>query len=188
MRSLGDGGRTRGRTFSSMEASRVSFPHLLPTRARREVGAESWGTQLRWFAAAVVVGFSVPFLGSSVLDLHHDLYLQDLLASVLTLSAAYVRKTGLDVRATLSRHWKLGSLLGLVFSVTLVGNVLLEDATPRPDGAYFLFELIWRGGIYGRTDALLLTVLPCLVVYRSLGGGLRRGGDGSPTSRRRWPW
>jgi len=32
--------------------------------------------------------------------------------------------------------------------------------------------LIWRGGIYGAIDALLLTVLPCLIVYRSLGGRL----------------
>ena len=151
-------------------------------------GFDSWRTQLRWFAAAVVVGFSVPFLGSSVLDLHHDLYLGIYFASVLTLSAAYVRKTGLDVRATLSRHWKLGSLLGLVFSVMLVGNVLSEDATPRPDGAYFLFELIWRGGIYGAADALLLTVLPCLVVIGHWATGFGRGGDGSPTSRRRWPW
>jgi hypothetical protein len=47
-----------------------------------------------------------------------------------------------------------------------------EDATPRPDGAYFVFELIWRGGIYGAIDALLLTVLPCLIIYRSLGGRL----------------
>ena len=49
----------------------------------------------------------------------------------------------------LTRHWKLGSLLGVVLGVVLVRNVLGEDATPRLDGAYFVFELIWRGGIYG---------------------------------------
>ena len=54
----------------------------------------------------------------------------------------------------LTRHWKLGSLLGVVLGVVLVRNVLGEDATPRPDGAYFVFELIWRGGIYGAIDAL----------------------------------
>jgi hypothetical protein len=35
-----------------------------------------------------------------------------------------------------------------------------------------VFELVWRGGIYGAVDALLLTVLPCLVVYHGLGGHL----------------
>ncbi len=84
----------------------------------------------------------------------------------------YAVATGLDIRATLLRNWKLGVVLGIVFGFALVGNVLSEDATPRPHGAYYVFELIWRGGIYGAVDALLLTVLPCLVVYRALGGRL----------------
>ena len=63
-------------------------------------------------------------------------------------------------------------LLGLVFGAALVRNVLGEDATAHPDGAYFVFELVWRGGVYGAIDALLLTVVPCLVVYRGLGGRL----------------
>ena len=157
-----------------MEASRVHLPHHLPARTHADRGAhpESWSTQLRWFCAASVIGFAVPYLGSSVLALHHDLYLAIYFASVLALCAAYVRRTALDVRSTLSRHWKLGSLLGLVFGVALVRNVLTEDATPHPDGAYYVFELIWRGGVYGAVDALLLTVLPCLIVYRSLGGRL----------------
>ena len=88
------------------------------------------------------------------------------------LCAAYVRRTGSTSDRRCTRHWKLGSLLGLVFGVALVRNVLTEDATPHPDGAYYVFELIWRGGVYGAVDALLLTVLPCLIVYRSLGGRL----------------
>jgi hypothetical protein len=155
-----------------MEASRLHLPHLLPARADVNADSESWSAQLRWFGAAAVVGFAVPYLGSSVLQLHHDLYLAIYFASVLALCVAYVRSTRLDLRTTLTRHWKLGCLLGLVFGVALVRNVLGEDATPRPDGAYFVFELIWRGGIYGAVDALLLTVLPCLIVYRSLGGRL----------------
>jgi hypothetical protein len=128
--------------------------------------------QLPWFGAAGVVGFAVPYLASSVLDLQHDLYLAIYFASALSLCAAYVTSTGLDLRKTFVRHWKLGSLLGLLFGIALVRNVFSDDATPRPDGAYFVFELIWRGGIYGAVDALLLTVLPCLIVYRSLGGRL----------------
>ena len=155
-----------------MEASRVHVPHGLRAHAHRSAHPESWSTQLGWFGASAVVGFAVPYLGSSVLDLPHDLYLAVYFASVLALCAAYVSSTGLDLRATLSRHWKLSSVLGLVFGIALVRNVFSEDATPRPDGAYFVFELLWRGGIYGVIDALLLTVLPCLVVYRSLGGQL----------------
>ena len=133
---------------------------------------ESWATQLRWFAAAALVSFAVPFIGSSVLGLQHDVYLAIYFVVVLGGFTAYSVATGLDVRAMIRRQWKLGVALGIAFGVLLVRNVLSANATPRPHGAYYVFELIWRGGIYGAVDALLLTVLPCLVVYRSLGGHL----------------
>jgi len=138
----------------------------------RSAHPECWATQLRWYAAAAVVGFAIPFVFSSTLDLHHDVYLGIYFVAVLGLFAAYALQTGLDVGATVRRHWKLGAGLGVVFGVVLVMNVLAEDGTPHPTGVYYVFELIWRGGIYGAVDALLLTVLPCLVVLRALGGTL----------------
>ena len=157
-----------------MEASRLHVPHGLQSRLTPHPSArpETWAVQLRWFAAAAGVGFAVPFIGSSLVGLQHDLYLGIYFACVLGLCAAYAVATQLDVRETFSRHWKLGLALGVVFGFALVRNVLSGDATPRPHGAYYVFELIWRGGIYGAMDALLLTVLPCLVVYRGLGGRL----------------
>ncbi len=157
-----------------MEASHLHLPHRLPPRLVPHPAArpETWATQLRWFAAATVVSFVVPLIGSSVLGLQHDVYLGIYFVVVLVGFAVYALATGLDTRATLVRHWKLGVALGIVFGVALVRNVLSESATSRPHGAYYVFELIWRGGIYGAVDALLLTVLPCLVVYRSLGGHL----------------
>jgi hypothetical protein len=140
--------------------------------SRAAADSESWAVQLRWFAAAALVGFAVPLVGSSVLELHHDLYLGIYFAAVLGLCAAYANATRLDLRATFTRHWKLGLVLGVVFGVALVRNVFSEDATPRPHGVYFAFELLWRGGLYGAIDALLLTVLPCLVAYRGLRGDL----------------
>jgi hypothetical protein len=92
--------------------------------------------------------------------------------AVVALFAAYTVATGLDLREVALPHWKLGVVLGVVFGFALVRNVLSEDKMPHPSGAYSVFELIWRGRIYGAVDALLLTVLPCLVVYRSLGGRL----------------
>lgn len=133
---------------------------------------ESLPVQLRWFAAACAVGFTLPWIGSSVLGLQHDVYLGIYVAAVVGLFAAYTRTTELDVRGVVSRHWKLGTLLGLAVGFALVRNVLSENATPRPHGPYFWFELLWRGGIYGAADALLLTVLPCLVVLRASGGRL----------------
>lgn len=157
-----------------MEANTLHLPHRLPSRLvqHRAEHAEGWATQLRWFAAATVVSFAVPFIFSSLLRLQHDIYLGIYFAVVLIFLMTYVVATGLDVRATLRRHWELGLVLGIVFGVALVRNVLSEKLTPHPHGGYYIFELIWRGGIYGAADALLLTVLPCLVAYRALGGHL----------------
>lgn len=157
-----------------MEASNVHIPHRLRTRLapHREAHPESWSTGLRWLAAAAAVGFAVPFVGSSILGLQHDLYLGIYFVAVLWLWTAYATATRLDFRAVLVRNWKPGVVLGLVFGVFLVRNVFSENGTPRPSGAYYWFELLWRGGIYGAIDALLLTVLPCVIVYRALGGRL----------------
>lgn len=156
-----------------MQLPRLHITHDLAAVVRhRSSHAESWATQLRWFAAAAVLGFAVPFVFSSTLDLHHDVYLGIYLVAVLAFFAAYAVQTGLDVGAAVRRNWKLGALLGAVFGILLVINVLGEDKTPHPTGVYYAFELVWRGGVYGAVDALLLTVLPCLVVLRSLGGTL----------------
>ncbi len=158
-----------------MEAGGLHVRHggpparLTPHRAAHP---DTWAVQLRWFAAAAVLGFAVPYIGSSLLGLQHDVYLGIYFAAVLGLCAAYVVATGLDLRATFTRHWKAGVLLGLVFGFALVRNVLGESRTPHPGGFYYAFELVWRGGIYGAVDALLLTVIPCLVVYRALQGRL----------------
>lgn len=126
--------------------------------------------QLRWFVSGLGLSFAVPYLGSSVLDLPHDLYLGVYMASVLAWLGWYTRATALDVRATVTRHWRWSLALGVVLTGVLIIGVLAEDATDRPGGAYFVFELIWRGGLYGAVDALLLTAFPCAVVYAAMGG------------------
>jgi hypothetical protein len=181
MRDLPDVARHSRSYFRGMEARHLYIPHGLHSRLAPHPAAhpESWATQLRWFAAAALVSFAVPFIGSSVLGLQHDVYLAIYFIVVLAGFTAYAAATGLDVHGTLGRQWKLGIVLGIAFGVVLVRNVLSEEATARPHGAYYVFELIWRGGIYGAVDTLLLTMLPCLVVYRALGGHLtswrRRG-------------
>lgn len=127
---------------------------------------------LGWFAAGAALAFAVPYLGSSVLDLQHDLYLGLYMTFVVLLLGAYVRATHADVGTFLSRHLVPSIVVGLVLLVPLVRNVLSEDATSRPGGAYFVFELVWRGGLYGAVDALLLTAFPCLVVLSLFGGQL----------------
>lgn len=151
-----------------------TLPSLDPS-TDRDASATDWhevSTQLRWFIGAAAIAFAVPFVGTSLLDLHHDLYLLVYIASVLALIAAYVRRTHVDVGRVVRRNLPASLIIGLVLVVPLIRNVLSEDVTARPDGLYFVFELVLRGGLYGAVDALLLTALPCMIVLSCLGGNL----------------
>jgi hypothetical protein len=132
---------------------------------------------LAWFAVVCVVAFLVPYLGVSVFDLQHDLFYLVYFAVTIALVATYVRVEQVDVAAIFRRRWRWSLGLGVLLAVFLVFNVLnAEDATERPHGAYFVFELLWRGVGYGVVDTLLLTVFPCFVAYKLLHGrvdGLR---------------
>jgi hypothetical protein len=153
-------------------ASRTSPGFGLRSVRVRDLHTDRWTTQLEWFAIAAAIGFAVPFIGSSIVGLQHDVYLGIYFVSVGALLWAYATATKLDVRAAVGRNWKLGLALGLVFGVLLVRNVFSDRGTAHPSGAYYWFELVWRGGLYGAVDGLLLTVLPCLIVYRALGSEL----------------
>ena len=127
--------------------------------------------QLVWFAFICAVAFLVPYLGVSVLDMQHDLFYLAYFAVTIAVLASYVRVEQVDVAEVFRCRWRWSLGLGVVLAVFLVFNVFnTEDATARPHGAYFVFELLWRGVGYGLVDTLLLTVFPCLVAYRLLHG------------------
>ena len=127
--------------------------------------------QLAWFALVCAVAFLVPYLGVSALGLQHDLFYLLYFAVAVALVAAYVRVERVDVATIFRMRWRWSLAIGAVLAVFLVVNVFnTEDATARPDGAYFAFELLWRGVGYGLVDTLLLTVVPCLVAFTVLRG------------------
>ena len=134
---------------------------------------ERWTEQLAWFALGATAAFLVPFVLSSVLELQHDVYLGFYFAFVTGLLTAYLSRSRIELSEVIRRNWKWGLLAGVVVGVPVVRNVFTDPETARPDGAYFVFELVWRGAVYGAVDAILLTVFPCLLVYQALGGPLR---------------
>ena len=126
---------------------------------------------LTWFAGICVVAFLVPYLGVSVLNLQHDIFYLVYFAVTIGVVGMYVRVERVDVAAVFRRRWRWSLGVGLVLAAFLVFNVLnTEDATARPHGAYFVFELLWRGVGYGVIDTLLLTIFPCFVAYKLLHG------------------
>jgi hypothetical protein len=126
---------------------------------------------LVWFAFVCVVAFLVPYFGVSLLDLQHDVFYLVYFAVTIALVATYVRVEQVDVAPIFRHRWRWSLGLGVVLAAFLVFNVFnSEDATGRPDGAYFVFELLWRGVGYGLIDTLLLTIFPCFVAYKLLHG------------------
>ena len=127
---------------------------------------------LVWFALVCAVAFLVPYLGVSVLDLQHDVFYLRLLRrhdrAGCRLRPRRARRRGRGISPAAGA----GALgIGVVLAAVLVFNVFnTEDATARPHGAYFVFELLWRGVGYGLIDTLLLTVFPCFVAYTLLHG------------------
>lgn len=127
--------------------------------------------QLAWFAVVCVIAFLVPYLGVSVLGLQHDVFYLIYFAITLMLIGSYVVVEGVAAREVFRSRWRWSLGIGVVMAAFLVFNVYnTSGATARPHGAYFAFELLWRGLGYGLIDTLLLTVFPCLVAYTLLHG------------------
>ena len=144
-----------------MSAYTHPMPRAIPRAARHLV----------WFALVCVVAFLVPYLGVSVLDLQHDVFYLLYFAVTVALVAAYVRVAQVDVAEIFRGRWRWSLGVGLILAVLLIFNVFnTEDATARPHGAYFRFELLWRGVGYGLIDTLLLTIFPCFIAYKLLNG------------------
>jgi hypothetical protein len=126
--------------------------------------------QAAWFVFGSAAAFAIPYVGISVLDLQPDAYYAAYFAITLALLAAYVRSEQIDARGLFTRNWLGSVVVGVPIGAFVVWNVLRSDATPRPHGAHFVFELLWRGAGYGVIDTLLLTAFPCVVAYSLLHG------------------
>jgi hypothetical protein len=142
-----------------MSAYTHPVPRALPRTARHLV----------WFALVCAVAFLVPYLGTSVLGLQHDLFYLLYFAFTVALIAAYVQLEHVVVTEVYRARWRWSLGIGVALAAFLVFNVFhTQGATARPHGAYFAFELLWRGVGYGLVDTLLLTVFPFLVAYTLL--------------------
>ena len=118
---------------------------------------------LAWFALVCVVAFLVAYFGVSVLDLQHDVFYLVYFAVTIALVATYVRVEQVDVAEIFRRRWRWSLGVGVVVAGFLVFNVFnTEDATARPHGAYFVFELLWRGVGYGLDRHAAADDLPLL--------------------------
>lgn len=131
---------------------------------------------LLWIPAAAVVGCGASFVFGDLVSLPMDLYYLIYFGIVIGFMGLYVRRTGLDLRAWVTRRLGWGIVLGLLGGIVLVRGVLARPETPHLDGGMLAWALMWRGVAYGAVDGLLLMAFPWVVAWRALDAEERRRG------------
>jgi hypothetical protein len=60
-----------------------------------------------------------------------------------------------------------GVIGAIVVGIFVVKNVLSQPASPHSGGEQLAWDVVWLGGVYGLTDALLLSVIPVLATWQA---------------------
>jgi len=120
--------------------------------------------QWEWLLAGLALAFALPYLLTDVLTINRDLYYGIYALSVFCFSALWLRSAVETPRGLLTRNWRWGALLGIVFAGVTAAIALSEKATAHPHGWRFVGAIVWRGIVYGAADGVLLSVFPILAV------------------------
>jgi hypothetical protein len=120
--------------------------------------------QWEWSLAGLALAFALPYLLTDVVTINRDLYYGIYAVSVFGFFALWLRFAAETPRALLTRNWRWGALLGVVFAGATAAIALTEKATAHPHGWRFVGAIVWRGIVYGAADGVLLSVFPILAV------------------------
>jgi hypothetical protein len=124
----------------------------------------------RWLGAGLLLFFLIPFALTDLVSIDRDLYYGIYVATVFTFVGAWIGVANESPRAVLTRRWRAGVALGLLFGGVMVAIVLKEPATDRPEGLEFAGAILWRGVLYGFADGLILSAFPILAVFAAFAG------------------
>lgn len=132
---------------------------------------------LAWIPLGASIAFFASFIFGDLLILPRDLYYLLYFMIILGFLGTYVRRSRIAVVDWASRRWMWGVVLGAIGGVVLVQGVLAQPATPPLSGGVLVWDLFWRGMIYGAVDGLILLAFPWVVIWRAF--------DAEAGSRRR---
>jgi hypothetical protein len=143
-----------------------------------------------WFCDGLLLFFLISWVGTTALTLDNDFYYAIFIWSALTFLYRYVRTTNSDVVFWVRARWRSSLFFGVLASIYVAVNVWNANPTERPGGLLLIFEVLWRGVVYGVVDSLVLTAFPLAValgMFRGdIDGWLRRVGLGVVTLALVW--
>lgn len=114
-----------------------------------------------------ITGFVSSYIFGDLLTLPVDVYYLIYFGIITIFFTIYVKKINLNLKAYFSKRLIWGILLGLIFSIIMIQNVLSRPVTAKLEGTYLIWSVFWRGLMYGTIDGLLLTVFPWIVTWRA---------------------
>jgi hypothetical protein len=127
-------------------------------------------SHLWWIPGAAGIGFLASFLLSDRLRLSATGYQLLYIILIGLFLGLYVRRTAPPVHAMLRRRLGPALALGVLGGLAPGWRVWRDAPSAGPAGIVFVWDLVWRGGIYGTIDGVLLSAFPWLVTWRALGG------------------
>jgi D-alanyl-D-alanine carboxypeptidase len=139
-----------------------------PARARTR--ALSRHRHWYWLGVGLVLFFLIPFVLTDLVSIDRDLYYGIYSLSVFAFVGAWIGCANEAPLKVLTRNWRAGVGLGLLFVGAMAAIVLKEPATDRPGGLAFVAAIVWRGVLYGLADGLILSAFPILAVFAAFAG------------------
>jgi hypothetical protein len=116
------------------------------------------------------VGFLSSYLFAGLLRLPPIPYHLIYFVAVCAFITNYLRRTHLSVPGSLRRRLVPALLFGVLGGLALMQRILSDPPSAGPSGLAFVWDVLWRGVIYGTVDGVLLSAFPWLVTWRALGG------------------
>lgn len=142
----------------------TSLSHLGPWTVTRVHGRYS---HVLWVLAAWALGFAISAVFSGVLELPRARFVAVYLVIAGPFLGAYAMWSRIDLRSMLHHRWLWGIAGAVVIGAMMVASVQGWDASPRREGLRLAFDILWLGVVYGTLDALFLSVLPVVAIWRA---------------------
>jgi hypothetical protein len=127
----------------------------------------AWYLYLAWVVAAGLLGFLVASVFSRWLRMPRSWYVVPYVILTGAFIWFYFQWSQTPLLDLFQNNLIWGVIGAIVVGIFVVKNVLSQPASPHSGGEQLAWDVVWLGGVYGLTDALLLSVIPVLATWQA---------------------